>query len=1375
MKKFTRIFFAVAALAVGFVGCTTDTTEDLGVQLGNGAGQTTLTLSLEESRTQLGTAVAGLYPVTWSEDDAISVNGVTSSKIEISENKSVATFTFNEVLAYPYTIAYPAAAEGKVLFADQQAHTEGTFAEGAAAMYGYKTAEGGSALNHLTGVLKIGVTGDKTLSFAQISNVDRAPIAGEFELDFATGEVTPTTASKELISYSFGEGLTLGSGAQYIHATVPAGEYDELYVTLYDTEGGVMYATVKADDTKPLVAGNVREFSNTIAYAPNASVFVIKDKATLKEFAAQAATLKKDALVVADIDMTGEAWTPIEGYAKTLLGNGYAIKGMTAPLFGKTFCSIKGLHLVDVNIEETETPIVGALARRITAVEGNFPTISHCSVSGTITVDVKDFAPTEDENQQESGAAGLVGQLAGATISDCVNEATLDIKQMFSESTTVVVIANGGGIVGFLHNAVGADEKTIIGSSTIENCVNRGKVTYTNATTAVSISPRIGGLIGNAYKGTMATGLVNYADISIKGPFGSTHTNNVGGVLGFANTAITLNDSKNYGTISCSGGDFGALNIAGVAASLGDAAGTQLHNYGAVIVAEDVKAYQLIAGGTVGRHTGVTDIEFSILSHCSNNAPVTVLGGMKQDDTTAKKGFFHVGGAVAWSQNNDHDIVNNAEGVVTVKSTLINAESNVYNLSIGGGIGYQTQNGSIDITNHAPINIECTVNTLDTYTDYDTVRLKIGGAVGYTNSSGDLMSGLINTGDITVFANTVGNLRVGGAYSQNAGGAIDGAENSGNITIKEGTTTGAVLMVGGVCACYSNGTGKNLTNSGNITIEKDLAVGKMFHLGGCVGWTNKTLTTLRNSGNITVLGGSSGTSANATTNNDRITNVGGNVGTIDVKLTMSDMENSGDISISNYDAKYTFSVGGNLGRYNIEVGGTGTNLKNSGTITLDETTKTGGGLYVGGCVAIHQGNSGAFTNCENDAPITVKTAVPSGNVYIGGVVGYVDGTTDKTLTNTKNGKILFAPTSTSSGKTFAIGGVAGRMVDHSNPLNNQGDITIGGTIKGNAFIAGIVGYPNNYNRVNITNSCDITIDGTFEGTCNIGGINSGGSYAGVYANTHSSGNILVTKNAIFKGATVIGGLFGKNSSSALVFNSSSSSTNIVFEGASGVGGSESATLCIGGILGEAIAIKSIQHGLTCSGNITYSGTHSSTAPVKIGGIAGNNSVPLLGTDFPLYLEGIATKPEGGPTVTGVIYHDCKVSYLGDITVSGTSTGPIYVGGWAGYSTTSVQNGQIYTTLQTGTLPNVGMVLGTERVNESVIAKDCKIGGTITGSVTSEDSDGNVSTTTIPIALDATNWFNYIYGGTTTWGDDSNYDGCSLLTEAPAITPATPAI
>ena len=80
MKNLTKIFMAVVAGMFAFA-CVTDTTEDLGLQVG-GANDTTveLSLSLEESRTQLGEKVDGLYPVYWSAGDKISVNGIESGE-----------------------------------------------------------------------------------------------------------------------------------------------------------------------------------------------------------------------------------------------------------------------------------------------------------------------------------------------------------------------------------------------------------------------------------------------------------------------------------------------------------------------------------------------------------------------------------------------------------------------------------------------------------------------------------------------------------------------------------------------------------------------------------------------------------------------------------------------------------------------------------------------------------------------------------------------------------------------------------------------------------------------------------------------------------------------------------------------------------------------------------------------------------------------------------------------------------------------------------------------------------------------------------------------------------------------------------------------
>ena len=122
MKNLSKIFLAVAVACASFA-CTTDTTEDLGVAVG---GQTQITISLEESRTQLGTEADGVYPLYWSNGDKISVNGVESNEISVGEKASVASFTIPATLSAPYCIAYPAAAEGQVMFAAAQTHVSNT-------------------------------------------------------------------------------------------------------------------------------------------------------------------------------------------------------------------------------------------------------------------------------------------------------------------------------------------------------------------------------------------------------------------------------------------------------------------------------------------------------------------------------------------------------------------------------------------------------------------------------------------------------------------------------------------------------------------------------------------------------------------------------------------------------------------------------------------------------------------------------------------------------------------------------------------------------------------------------------------------------------------------------------------------------------------------------------------------------------------------------------------------------------------------------------------------------------------------------------------------------------------------------------------------
>ena len=539
MKNFVKIFMTVVAGMMAF-SCATDTTDDLGVNLGKGQ-KTVISVSLEESRTYLGgyDKDAKKYPMYWSEGDKISANGVMSEAAVINtDNEAVASFEFsaNANLTKPYFVTYPAVAnaEGKwqVKFEDEQNYKNDTFDEGVSTMYGYSKESLNVTMNHLTGILKIGIVGSEevTLKYAQISTVDRKPIAGTFDFAFETDDegnkvpkLTPTADAKSVINYSFGYIEESESGGQslstdsnyptYIHVAVPAGTYDELYVTLYDTNGGIMYATVKADDNKPLAAGTVREFKKDnieqlIEYTPTASnVTVIKNYDDLVKFNKAAASATKVVLAndITILDGTNDtAWTSIDGFAGEFYGNGYAIKGLTAPLFGTTTASvIKGVHLVDVDITAT-TPVFGALVCTYSGTS-----LSHCSVSGEIKV-----------NKTYTHFGGVVGQISSTpTVSDLHNKANIT----FLKTTTPIELSGAvyfGGCFGMAQGSV-------------SDCSNSGDITINsdiNLTTGSWKNLNIGGLSGRFNNNTTVYNCENSGDIDFYGKYSVTRVT-CGGIV----------------------------------------------------------------------------------------------------------------------------------------------------------------------------------------------------------------------------------------------------------------------------------------------------------------------------------------------------------------------------------------------------------------------------------------------------------------------------------------------------------------------------------------------------------------------------------------------------------------------------------------------------------------------------------------------------------------------------------------------------------------------------------------------------------------------------------------------------------------------------
>ena len=863
MKNLTKVLFVIASMVA--VSCATDVTDDLGIQTNN-ADHTTITLSLEESRTQLGEATNGIYPVAWSADDAISVNGVKSTSIAIGSNSSVAAFTFNGTLNYPYAIAYPAAADGKVIFAEEQSHTTGTFANGAATMYGYAENENELTLQHLTGVLKIGVTGNKTLTHAQISNADRTPIAGEFALDFAKGEIAPTTSSKEFINYSFSDGIALSSEPTYIHIAVPAGKYEELYITLYDTDGGVMYATIKAGDEKPLTAGTIRQFTKTIEYIADNSSFIIKDKESLLAWGSQAETSSGTAVMVADVDMTGEAWTSVNGFSGIFRGNGHTIKGLTAPLFGETNATaITGVHLEDVDINIENSDYVGAVAMRIIPTEGSY--VKHCSVSGKITVTRND-SPTV-----ATFVGGVVARsMSTAELSHLVNKADIVLNGAYaavqvggvvghtvcdiSNSTNLGTITVNGSCSGILY--IGGVARACVG---LANCINGSKdngevgkivLNGTNANVAV-----VGGIVETA--DTNLENCHNYANLYHNGT--STNTVQLCGLVRMNHDYAERNNCTNYGDMIVAGSATAYILGGFETRHFNRTTYTNCHNYGDIIVKEASTTPNVYAGGLIGTFDDTGEICF--IYKCSNKGNISVyssyattvyLGGMC--------GKLEAGQLLMAEVDNVESINENYGDI------LYDAKNSGATVYAGGSVGILCDNLTSGVTSVS------SAHRISYFTNYGDITIngeckttQIGGFIGRfakgTGKGTTLHYSLIesrNKGNITVNASIKGgDCAIGGMmgfHIHNFATAKGNWINEGKMTFT-GSVEGARLLIGGYMAATDralSGTNCTVYNFGDIEVTGTVDATKNYRIGGIYGQTNKTFANCHNYCNIVAVG-----------------------------------------------------------------------------------------------------------------------------------------------------------------------------------------------------------------------------------------------------------------------------------------------------------------------------------------------------------------------------------------------------------------------------------------------------------------------------------------------------------------------------------------
>ena len=863
MKNLAKIFMAVAALFAGFA-CTTDVTEDLGVKIG---GQTTLTISLEESRTQLGEKADSGYPLYWSEGDQISVNGVASAALTTDEaGQPDAAFTFDGSLSYPYSVVYPASEANEITFLASQSYVAGTFAAGTAPMYAYAaSAADAIKMQHLAGALRFDVSGAATLS-AVVVEAESGNLAGTYTVDCATGSLTAkegTTAKSATLT--FGNGLALSDVATPIYLAVPAGSYGMVTVKLYSTADEVM--TVKFDtSSKPIKAGTVREFAPiTYAGIVDTSDFVIDSKDALIRFAA---IPTRNAVVTANIDMTGYDWTPIDGFAKSFDGGNFEIKGLNDALFRYTSATeIKNVKLVDVNItvdkffvhSNNARVYAGSLAYYFENSNGK---VTNCSASGNIVVDVvyknSDTTQATDSNYAVS-ISGLVGMVYKcAEFSGCTNHTNVNVKSLF-----------------------GAD-----GESNF----------YTH----------FGGLVGGFYSCSALSKCTNYGNISIN-TGQQTGVLRCGGAIGYANTATLFSEVKNYGDIYINTNTTSGLYAAGVASNIYKAATfDKCENYGAITIENNVKCGKCFVGQMGASCSGNSTIKNCIGSNNASGKGITIgcdcgnlyagfFGKYPASETTSAK---ETAGTSKVYTNSIADSTNSSD--LTITSDFSSTSSSYPTLGMTDTTSAAANAQTIS-NFHVSGNI--TINGLIEGYTY------VAGIVGYWRSYNAktyklTMTDCSYSGNIIVNGILAQRPAVGGIMAYNSGNyaSLTNVHHTGDITVHNAKASVAVnwAAVGGIIGYDGQEPPlTNCTNSGNITVTGNYATESgtyPLRVGGIVGYPNsfaKIKAGVINTGSITI--GAKGVDTKV----DCLC-VGGIWGEVtSASATMTDPINTGNITITN--------------------------------------------------------------------------------------------------------------------------------------------------------------------------------------------------------------------------------------------------------------------------------------------------------------------------------------------------------------------------------------------------------------------------------------------------------------------------------------------
>ena len=550
MNRFAPVF---TLLLIGCVACSHEEIEQAPVVEGQ-------TLILEAAAPAdvtagpLGTKTTMVpneetYSVHWSENDAISVNGVTSTQTEIdSENAKSATFIV-ENINYPLRAVYPSvvasgfeAASALVTLPATQNYAEGSFDPAAAVMLGYMEEEGTLSFSHAMAYLYLTIStvdgyDNDNIKTVTVKSLGTEPMSGKFTATFDAKGCTMApaegTASTEVTLDCGGAGVAKGTP---IVVALPAAVYASgIMVTIEDVEGHSK--TLTAATSLDLKAGYVYTASLKVA-APG-----IYNVAGYNAFAAAvnagdySAWVGEDGEVNLYSDITSSANYPyIAKFDGTFDGNGHTVtcEKKTRPLFNELSSSavVKNLTTAGTytGLEAQGEQAFASFARV------NLGTIQDCCnrTDGDITATAA------------VAFGGFVGQ-NGGIIRDCVNEGDIRLTLKTTES----LVCYGGGFAAWGHTVTGGSPTSSSAAGKFIGCTNKGEVIVTVRDGASLVKTGFGGICGVVMKdgvefercSNAASGKVHRIDV-VDSAANNTCASSVGGILG--RSASWFNGSTNY-------------------------------------------------------------------------------------------------------------------------------------------------------------------------------------------------------------------------------------------------------------------------------------------------------------------------------------------------------------------------------------------------------------------------------------------------------------------------------------------------------------------------------------------------------------------------------------------------------------------------------------------------------------------------------------------------------------------------------------------------------------------------------------------------------------------------------------------------------------